>query len=507
MDLERSHPDRTWYLPTYTTIRDLREGATTLLRNVEKYLPRRSGEELDVYRARIANFCYTPVMNTAIREFSAKLASSPVNVDGADGDFWVAFRTSLDGHGQDETEFIIDIFSTLLYYGKVFLAVDVPEMDTVPRSLAEDPGNYPFIRVFSPMEMLNYGDDWYCARTFRQVTVPFAKPTTLARWTYFTTEETVAYEAQVGVSYDDNGDNVTKLIDGDRTLSVRSKNALVPAVARFRHDLGSCPVVCLELPPELWTAHHVYLKQLQYIRIESAWAEAGGNSGVVQRVYKPMPATKTDDPSSLYIEPNYDAVKFDNSHVLVGAGYEFVESKGDAIKNLSQQLAEIRAEINAIVSMGYKSAPESKQAQSGKSKDMDMTLVEDSMRAYGQKVAQLYERVLKLVAQMGGQPTDISVAGLDRYSNDTLTDMVANTAELQPVWFQLPPTALKIWVGKMAKLMTGATGRADTEAIEKELEEMFMNGLDPNDPEAIVEVAASLGILPEEAQTLLTGAA
>jgi len=138
--------------------------------------------------------------------------------------------------------------------------------------------------------------------------------------------------------------------------------------------------------------------------------------------------------------------------------------------------------------MGYLTASTGKSAvtQSGYSKEMDMTLLQDSMAAYGSKVAQLYEDALKMVAaasQTGEKPT---VTGLDNYTANTLDGMAATTATMAPFAAKLHKTANKIWHKKMASMMVGTISPEEQALIEEELEDIFAEPLDVATPEDIM---------------------
>lgn len=507
-DLERSHPVRTAYLDTFVTISDLREGYTALKRKVTKYLPIRPGEDQDIYRLRIKKFTYTPVMTTAIREFVAKLVSSSLHISGATGSFWGEFRTSLDGAGQDELDLLTEVFTTLLYYGKCYLAVDSTVPATLPRSLAEDTQVKPFLRVYSPLDVLNEGKDWYLTRTVTYNNSPTEDATAISRWTYFTPEEIAVYETEVQLGYGEVGETlVARAKSGGRWYQVATRSATVEKHPdSVVHNLGECPMVCLELPSELWVAHTVMSKQLQYIRIESSWDNAGDIAGTVQRVFTPTPPSPVDDPSKLYVEPDYSQLQSSNAHILIGNKFAFVESTGGAITNLTSQLETIKTQINDLVSMGYKTSSDSGRAnnQSGVSKQTDMTLLEDSMRSFGKKVANLYERALKLVSRWAGLNEDISVQGLDTYSVNSLEEVVTTTVSLQPLLPQLPPTVAKLWFAKLSSLMTGTVSQEDQAKIEEELEEIFAGELDPNNPNDIQQIMDTFGVDEDQARQMLT---
>lgn len=502
--LETQHSEYKYYKPIWQTIADLREGATAIAKKASYYLPKRPGEQEDVYQLRLAKISYTPVMATAIRELTAKLAGAPIHVDG--GDWLQQFRDSTDGKGRDESELLNVIFSALLYFGRVFVAVDRPKLGMSPRSAFEEQGlqTLPYVSVYEPLDVINWGKDWYITRQIITANQPLQDPITLARWTVWDKEAITIYESPVSLHLNDG--RITDIQLNNVWLSVNTNRALVPAVSRFEHNLGECPLVSLSLPNEMWTGNNVYLKQLQHFRIESSWTDAGVMAGTIQRVFTPMPAPPADDPRVVYEQPDYSAVKADNAHVLVGAGFQFVESSGSAIASLTSQLETIEAQIKAIVSMSYGSTTSALQ-QSGASKQMDMAQLTESMKAYGLKVAQFYQDILQLVARMVSKPDNISVFGLDVYGSETIQDMLEQSGLIETVAERIPTTALKLWYGKITNLMAGSRSSEVDKRITDELAQIFQDSSEqiaPNNPD-IQTLAASFGLTNKELVQIING--
>lgn len=514
--LEVYHEDYHYYKNTWDTISDLREGATAIVKKAAHYLPPRPGEQSDIYALRLQKISYTPVMATAIREFTAKLSSSPVYLSGTnEDDFWEAFRDATDGKNKDEVELLTQIFSCLLYFGRVYVAVDRPKLGLQPRSAFEDAElpNQPYAAVYEPLNVINWGENWYISRQIVTANKPLEEPVKLGRWTVWTDEVIAVYEAPIRLDKDQS--TVVEIKVDGHWRSINDPRALVPGELTL-HELGQCPMVSLTLPHEMWTGNNVYLKQLQHFRIESSWTDAGIMAGTIQRVFTPLPPPPADDPRVVFEEPDYSQIQADNAHVLVGADFKFQESSGSAIASLTSQLETIERQIKALVSMSFSSVSKGAVEQSGASKEVDMALLQDSMRAYGTKVAQLYQDVLRLVALSSSKSDEIAVSGLDEYGVNTLSDMLDNAEKLEPIAQNIPPTALKLWYGKLANLLAGSRSAEMDQAIAKELEEIFKpeqedpedatEALDPEDPANLDALIAAFGVSPEEARYILNGA-
>lgn len=478
--LEQKHNDYDLYFNTWDTIADLKEGAYALLRNPAKYCPKRTpDEDEDIYQMRLKKFSYTPVMSNAVREFVSKLSSAPLHITNADNAFWTSFRDCTNGstvNRKDEQDLLNDLFSHMLYYGRVHVAVDTPQLLQIPRSAYElNKANVlPYVTVFDPRHVINWGDDydWFVTKLYYQRSQPLQLPVTVCRWTVWTSTVVQVYEVECRR----NGWDVLGVKVSDNWLTNRDE-AEVQLVTEWYHNLNRCPVSTLVLPSELWTGNNVYLKQLQHTMIESGWSESGSIAGTIQRVFTPTEAPPIDDPRSVYEQPDYsqELSKIGNQYVLIGKDYRVVESTGAAIGSLTNQLSVIESQIKDLVSMRFASINPTKGAveQSGTSKDIDMTMLQDAMKTYGSKVVSLYNDVLMLVANVAGQEVP-TVSGLDSYSSDTLADMLTQSMELASL--PIPATALKVWFGKLTNLLTGSVSPDDEEVIQEELQELFNSG-------------------------------
>ncbi len=200
-------------------------------------------------------------------------------------------------------------------------------------------------------------------------------------------------------------------------------------------------------------------------------------AGTIQRIFTPTPPVASNDPSVVYDEPDYGNLKADNQHILIGNGFQFVESSGSAIASLTSQLDKIELQIRAIVSMTDSTVNSSAKEQSGASKAIDREPLEDTMKAYGVKIASLYQDILQMVARAANIDTDISVSGLDSYSSNTLSEMLDQCAKLPDIYKALPPTALKLWFGKLANLLAGSRSAELENSINSELDKLWAAGL------------------------------
>ncbi len=480
--LESQHSDYTYLAPTWLTIKDIRAGAIAIHKNIRAYLPKRPGEAEDLYALRMAKASWTPILSTAIRELVVKMVAAPLHIEGIEGPFWEAFKDNTDGIGRDETDLLTELFSNILYYGKVFVAVDRAVLSQQPRSLYEQNQTMvlPKVVIYDPLMVLNWGEDWLISREVSQTARPFEKASTNYTWRLWSPETITTYTAKVSIV---NG-VLNGIYKDSNLIPIGSPDATATLVSDVAHGFRRIPILKLELPSELWTGNNCYAKQLQHFAIESSWTDAGMTAGTIQRVFTPTPPFASNDPSVVYDEPDYSGLKSDNAHVLIGNGFQFVESSGSAIASLTNQLETIESQIRAIVSMTDSNVTKGALQQSGASKVIDREPLEATMKAYGKKVSSFYQDILQLVADAGNQPNQITVNGLDSYSVNTLDDLLAQSLQLTTILKGLPPTALKLWYGKLANVLAGSRSALLDNQIAIEIDGLWSSGI----PEGILPV-------------------
>lgn len=470
--LEYRHPDYLFYSGVWSTISDIREGASTFKAKAAYYLPIRPGEDLEVYKHRLTKLSFTPVASNAIRELVAELTAAPRSLEvpnEPDRDFWSKFRDSTDGKGKDESELISNITGSLLFFGRVYLAADNPVAPIPVNNLfqQESLDLRPYLTVFEPLNVTNWGEGWFQTRQVLDVTEPLKKPYKMIRWTYWLPDRTDVYEAELHV--DDLG-LFSGIKLGDKWITFQDETVKLEPVKSFVHNLGKSLMVGLTLENELWTGNNVYLKQLQHFLIESSWTDSGTLAGIIQRIYKPMPQEATDDPTAVPVERDYSKLINSNAHIMIGADFAFVESEGKAIQSLTSQLNTIEQQIRKIVSQGYASSENEKVVdQSGIAKQVDRATLEKSLQSYGSKIAQLYQDGLQRVAMLANKANNIHFSGLNDYNSDNLTEMLDQTYKMLPMLHLIPPSSLRPWFNKLGFLISGTKSASVEQDIVKEV--------------------------------------
>jgi hypothetical protein len=145
--LQQTHPD---YAPArWEQIRDLYEGGWSILDDAAKYLPRMVGEREERYQERVKQASYIPYLGMIADAYVAglfkhDLAVTPQCEDGKAApdvkvdDFWRDFGSDVDLRGNAFSMLMRDVALNALLYRKALVSVDLPRLDLLPATRAEE---------------------------------------------------------------------------------------------------------------------------------------------------------------------------------------------------------------------------------------------------------------------------------------------------------------------------------------------------------------------------------
>lgn len=423
--LESKHPEYTELAPVWRTIDTLRQGFPAIKRNVQQFIPKRPVEDDELYSLRTAKLSYTPVMGHVVHTYTGKMAMAGVDFPEEAGEVWSAIRKSNAAPTdiqRDEVTFLSEVLTHILYFGRSFVMVDTPAEAAAKRSKREllQSKLIPYFTTISPLEVISWGDNWYVRKQYIANTEPFSEVSTFALYTYIGKDVTVKYRipVQLALVQDCDGNScaeITKVLWRGEWLKpdddvMRWEPEVIPGV-------GTDRLVPITVSEDKWLCLSIYNKQIQHLRIENAWTDAGYLSGTVQRVFTPPDPMVMDDPRVAYDNTNVakELEKAGNAHILIGKGYSFVESSGTALGNLEQMLDKIEAQILKIANLSFISGDKTTLQQSGVSKKLDRDSLEGTLQEYGNILIDTYNTLLAKVAKLLSIPA-IEVSGLSDFS-------------------------------------------------------------------------------------------
>lgn len=472
--LDSQHPDYMLLAPVWRTLDTLRRGFPAIKANINKYLPKRPVEDDELYTLRTAKLAYSPVMAHVVHTYTGKMAMAGIDFPESVDKIWDLLRTSNANPEElkrDELTLVAEIFTSLLYFGRSHVMVDVPEAATLARSSFELRKSKltPYFTSIPPLEVINWGKGWFVLKQFVSECEPFAPVRLYVQYSYIGNGVVCRYKipAQVAMVEDSEGnkypDILKVLYKGEW---IKPDDDMLWEPTSIVKGAGIDRLVTTEVSEDKWLCLSLANKQIQHLRIENAWTDAGYLSGTVQRVFTPADPVIADDPRVAYDTENIakELEKAGNAHILIGKGYSFVESSGTALGNLEQMLDKIEAQILKIANLSFISGDSQAISQSGISKKLDMSLLDGTLKEYGNILIDAYNTLLAKVAQLMSI-APVEVGGLTDFSEKDPTAIIAIIQVLASIP-DFPPLARLIIYRQLLTKMDITLSPEDTEELE-----------------------------------------
>jgi hypothetical protein len=372
-------------------------------------------------------------MAHVVHTYNGKMAMAGIDFPPDVDPVWEQLRASNahpDELKRDEVTLLGDVLTSILYYGRAHVVVDTPMAAESLRSKAElrASGLTPYFTPLCPLDIINWGKGWLITKQFISTTEPFAETTTYVVYKYYGEGVTCEYRVpcQITTGTDNEGNLypvVAKVQHKGEWLKPDDEMLWQPTQPIY--GAGIDRVVSTVVTEDKWLCLALYNKQIQHLRIENAWTDAGYLSGTVQRVFTPADPAPTDDPRISYNTDNLqkELEKAGNAHILIGKGYSFVESSGAALGNLEGMIDKIEAQIAKIANLSFISGSKTALEQSGLSKRLDMSLLDGTLKDYGNILVDTYNTLLAKVAElMAIRP--IEIGGLSDFTDKDPTQIV-----------------------------------------------------------------------------------
>jgi len=397
-DIDREHPHYMLRKQVWRLYRDLYAGGEQLRLSAQHYLVRRQREPGDVYAERLARVFYENYIGSIIDWYAATLfRREPVLMfDGgneAGKKFFGSLVDDVDRKGTGLTDFWRRQFIESLIAGVSFVLVDFPRAARKAGSRAEEDAlgaSRAYLVDYAAEDVINWSFDdrgnyeWVVIRTksIQKDRVEDAEWRVETRWAY--------YDKQTFRIYKKNdGESAIKLVDqGTHGLA----------------KLGRVPLFALKIPEGLWMLNRAGLLQLEHFNKSNAlaWALTMGLFA--------MPVVYSDREWSQMVGESYYI------QLAPGDRFGWTEPEGKVYQIAAENLTSLQEEIYRICYVAQAGGSLDKGArQSGVSKQLDSSITQEVLRAYGDAVKEQIRRVLRSIAEAREDGIEVSVAGMDEF--------------------------------------------------------------------------------------------
>ena len=397
--IDREHPNLKHSLLTWRKYRDLYAGGHQLMANAENYLMRRQKEANDIYAERLHRVFYENYIGSIVDWYTATLfrREPSIHFDGgleSSQQFFSEFVEDCDRRDTKLSSFFRRCFTEALITGQSHILIDFPRPETAARNRAEEDItglSRAFLIRYDAEELINWSCDergdyeWIVLRTKmeRQLSVDSPELVRETWWTYYDKTQFRQYRRVQGS-------------DGDSGIDLVSEG--FHAMARQMR----VPLVTLKVNDGLWLLNKAAMLQLEHFNKSNAlgWAITMGLFA--------MPV--------IYSDREWNQIVGESYYIQLGPGDKFgwTEPDGKVYQIASSNLETLKEEIYRVCYLSQASGEAtSGHAQSAMSKQIEFTVTQEVLRAYGFTVKECIKKVLSHICEARQDDIRIYVSGLD----------------------------------------------------------------------------------------------
>ena len=393
---------------------DLYAGGERLRERAAEYLVRRHKEPNEVYGERLSRVFYENYIGSIIDWYAATLLRrEPMLVfegnDSAEREFYNRFSEDCDLKGTDLSEFFRQRFVEALVCGSSYIVIDFPRSSSPALTRADEDASgrsRAYLVNYGADEVINWnytdsgGLDWAVIRTtcLQQSGFSDAKWDKETRWIY--------YDRQNYRIYRKTGDS--------------SPIELIDEGAHGLATLRRVPLVQLQVSEGLWLMNKAALLQLEHFNKSNALSWA-----LTMSLFA-MPV--------VYSDREWNQIVGESYYIQLGPQDRFgwTEPEGKVYQIAADNLVRLKSEIYRVcyVTNQAGDAGGSYQLQSGLSKQLDFSITQDVLRAYGDAVKDTMKQVLRAIAAAREDEVVVDVAGMDQFDIDDFASELDNAKKL-----------------------------------------------------------------------------
>ncbi len=458
VDIDREHPQYRARKEVWRCYRDLYVGGEQFKLNAQRHLIPRQKEPGDVYRERLTRVFYENYVGSIVDWYAATLfRREPVlTFEGTNERgqaFFGEFVEDVDRKGTALADFLRKQLVEAMVAGASHILVDFPRVGDAPGNRAEEDASgasRAYLVDYRAEDLINWSLDdcgnyeWVVLKTevTRQDRVEDVEWLTEKRWAYYDKQSFRVYR---------------QISSGGGTGAVELIDEGVHGLAK----LGRVPLFGLRIPEGLWMVNRAGSLQLEHFNKSNAlsWALTMGLFA--------MPV--------VYSEREWSQMVGESYYIQLGPEDRFgwTEPEGKVYQIAADNLTSLQEEIYRVCYMPQAGGPLGQGGrQSGVSKQLDSSITQEVLRAYGDAVKDQVRRVLKAIDAAREDGLAIGVGGLDEFD---ITDFAVEVDDAQKLLaLGAESSTLKKEVQKKLALKYLADARQDVK--DKIVAEIEANG-------------------------------
>jgi hypothetical protein len=415
-DIDREHPEYVARKRTWKKYRDLYVGGEQLQINAQDYLIRRQREPGDVYAERLSRVFYENYIGSIVDWYSSTLfRREPVLAFEGNNDSGKAFFSALvedaDRRGTHFNDFFRRVFTESMITGGGYVLVDFPKVAVKAGTRGEEDAlgaSRAYLVDYAADDIINWSLDaggnfeWVVIRTrsLKKDRVEDDQWRLETRWSYYDKQ---VYRIYTSTRETGLNDAVTLIDEGTHALA----------------KLQQVPLFSLRIPEGLWMLNRAGSLQLEHFNKSNAlsWALTMGLFA--------MPVVYSDREWSQMVGESY--------YIQLAPGDKFgwTEPEGKVFQIAADNLTQLQEEIYRVCYLPQAGGSLDKGArQSAISKQLDSSITQEVLLAYGDSVKDQMRRVLRAIEAAREDGLEIGVTGMDEFDISDFSTELNDAKEL-----------------------------------------------------------------------------
>lgn len=459
-EIDREHPDFKRQKLMWRMYRDLYAGGEGFKHRAAEYLLRRQKEPLDVYSERLHRVFYENYVGSIVDWYASTLFRRQPSLQFQGGldsgqQFLAELADDCDLRGTTLSNFFRDCLIDALVAGRSHILIDFPRSATTPANRAEEDAaglSRAYLIRYQAEDLINWSLDehgeyeWVVLRQSvrRQPRIESPDIVDETYWYYF---DKTSYRTYRRVEQDNQPTSIELIAYGAHSL-VRQ---------------GRVPLFTLKVSDGLWLMNKAGHLQLEHFNKSNAlgWAITMGLFA--------MPV--------IYSDREWNQIVGESYYIQLGPGDKFgwTEPDGKVYQIAADNLETLKEEIYRVCYLSQASGEiEGGHAQSAASKQLDFTITEEVLRAYGAGVKDCMRRVLKAISDARADGVAISVTGLDELDISDFSSELQDATDLLKLGIDSPTLKRQIYQRLALKYLSDA--RQETkDQIAREIDAQILS--------------------------------
>jgi hypothetical protein len=460
VEIDREHADYKRQKLMWRMYRDLYAGGQEFKHRGAEYLLRRQKEPLDVYSERLQRIFYENYVGSIVDWYASTLFRREPSLQLEGGlesgqKFLAQLADDCDLRGTTLSAFFRQCLVDALVAGRSHILIDFPRAAGVPANRAEEDAtglSRAYLIRYQAEDLINWslderGEyDWVVLRQSvrRQPRIDSPDMTDETYWYYF---DRTSYRTYRRIERENQPTSIELVGYGSHALVRQSR----------------VPLFTLQVSEGLWLMNKAGQLQLEHFNKSNAlgWAITMGLFA--------MPV--------IYSDREWNQIVGESYYIQLGPEDKFgwTEPDGKVYQIAAQNLETLKEEIYRVCYLSQASGEMAAgHAQSAMSKQLDFTITQEVLRAYGTVVKDCIRRVLTAVSEAREDAVAISVSGLDELDITDFGTELGDATKLLALGMESPTLKRQIYQRVALKYLSDA--RQETkDQIAREIAAQVLN--------------------------------